>query len=144
MSLFVNDHTSHQSEYVNHSDKDIHDINLKILNEIQSYLTQPNLDSSELKNRVYEISKLLPLHHPAHEAVDNALSLLAKKEAEENKLKDKQTSSREIDFTMLDSRKFNVIKNMNLSDDELSRVPTVAELYKTTNVFKVVTEEGAV
>lgn len=35
MSVFVNHHTQNKEEYVNHSDKDIHDINVKILNEIQ-------------------------------------------------------------------------------------------------------------
>jgi len=107
-------------------------------------LTEPNIDSAELKNRVYEISKLLPLHHPAHEAIDNAVTLLAKKEAEENKLKDKQNNSKEIDFTMLQTSKFNILRNLQLSDEELSRLPSITELYRTVNTFKVVTEEGAV
>lgn len=117
---------------------------MKILNEIQNYLTEPNIDSAELKNRVYEISKLLPLHHPAHEAIDNAVTLLAKKEAEENKLKDKQNMSKEIDFSLLQTNKFKALQEVQLTDEELSKLPSVSELWTTINTFKVVTEAGAV
>lgn len=117
---------------------------MKILNEIQAYLTEPNIDSAELKNRVYEISKLLPLHHPAHEAIDNAVAILSKKEAEENKLKDKKGNSKEIDFTMLQTEKFTELKNLQMNEDEMGKIPSILELYNTVNTFKIVTEEGAV
>lgn len=52
MSNIVTYHTNNKDFYVNHSDKDIHDINMRILNEIQTYLTDPNISSTELKERV--------------------------------------------------------------------------------------------
>lgn len=73
----------------NSSAADLHQINMKIIDDIQNSLNEPGISSEELKKRVYEVSKLLPLNHPASETVDSVKEFLTIQEAEEEKRKNK-------------------------------------------------------
>lgn len=74
----------------NSSATDLHQINMKIIDDIQASLNEPGLSSEELKKRVYEVSKLLPFNHPANETLDSVKDFLTIQEAQEEKMKNKE------------------------------------------------------
>lgn len=73
----------------NSSASDLHQINMKIIEDIQNSLNEPGISSEELKKRVYEVSKLLPINHPSNETLDSVKEFLTIQEAEEEKRKNK-------------------------------------------------------
>jgi len=127
----------------NSSSADLHTINMKIIDDIQSSLNEPGISSEELKKRVYEVSKLLPLDHPSNETLDSVKNLLTIQEAEEDKKKNR-ASGKQLDFSMIKVSNFSEMKILNLSVEKLSSVPSKLELYKATEVLRNIYSEGAI